>query len=253
MSRMIMFLSIAVILFSLAASASWYIQYRQQQETDTNAAKSGDEPPAKGLLADGAKKGSEPTPLRPLLRPTPSPETDRIAQMAATLQQQEEMLKGRETQLGVRQKQMDLIHDEVKKEQKKLDEVRKEIKGEMQLVMEKLDLLDKKVLEFERDRQKVEADKAELRQAQFETNGTEAKNLKQLAEIYDKMDAEAAAPIIVQMVESSKLDMAVTILAGMGKRQAATLLGEISRQDPTIAVQLFDRMRQRKLPSLDTK
>ena len=141
MSRMIKFLSIAVILFSVAAGASWYLQYSQHPDeepiktTDEKANAKAKSLPGKGAAPEAASNRSLP-------RPPMSPEVDKIAKTAAALQLQQESLKTREQQLIVREKQLDTIHNEIKKEHKKLDSVRKEIEGELAVVMEKLDLLE---------------------------------------------------------------------------------------------------------------
>jgi flagellar motility protein MotE (MotC chaperone) len=153
----------------------------------------------------------------------------------------------------VREKQLDLIHDDIKKDQKKLDAVRKEVEGELQLVQEKLDLLEKRTGEGAKDREKTEAQLSELRQATLEVTDLESKNLKQVAGIYDKMDPEAAAQNIQQMTEKGSLDTAVTIVANMRDRQAANLLGELSKLDAGIAAQVFERMRYLKTPAKKAK
>jgi flagellar motility protein MotE (MotC chaperone) len=247
MSRMLKFFSIAVVLFSLAAGASWYLQWQQPKEEEEKATK-----PAAGN-AHGKAAGNDPVVQRPLLRPTVSPEADRFTQMAATLQSQQESLKNREQQVVIREKQLNLIHEEIKREQKKLDAVRKEVEAELQLVQDKLDALERKTGEGEKDRQKAAAQMEDLQHMTLEMNGIESKNLKQVAGIYDKMDPEAGAQSIQQMVEKGKIDTAVTILANMRDRQAANLLGEISKEDSGIAVQLFDRMRFMKTPALAPK
>jgi flagellar motility protein MotE (MotC chaperone) len=239
MSRMLMFCSIGVILFSLAAGTSWYLQYRQHQD---DVPKVEDEKSAKAKDA----KTKDAAVDRPLVRAPLSPDADRLTVMASTLQTQQQALKTREQQLTTREKQLDLIHDEIKKEHKKLESVRKQVDTEMQLVQEKIDLLERKSAEGEKDNQRHVAQVEEAKRVTLELNGMESKNLKQVAGIYDKMDADAAAQSIQQMVDKGKLDTAVTILACMRDRQAANLLGVISSQDATIATQLFDRMRYMK-------
>ncbi len=168
--------------------------------------------------------------------------------MADTLQVQQESLRGREKHIADREKQLELIHEEIKQDQKKLDAVRKDIEAEMQLVQEKLELLEKRAGDSKDDRLKADAQLEDIRRTTLEINSVETKNLKQMANIYDKMDPEAAAQNLQQMTEKGKLDTAVAILANMRDRQAANVLGEISKQDPSVAVELFDRMRDMKAP-----
>jgi flagellar motility protein MotE (MotC chaperone) len=248
MTGMLKLLSIAVVLFGLAAGVSWYLQSRQVYEIDPqpNAEE-------KTTKARSAAKKSDAAPLRSLIRPPSSHEADRITQMAAALQQQQESLKAREQHLTVREKQIGLIHDEIKKEQNKLDAVRKEIQIERAVVQEKLDLLEKRAVDGDRERQKAEAQKEEIRRAMLEVNSLESKNLKHVAAIYEKMDSEAAAQSIQQMIDQGKLDMAVTIVANMRERQAASVLGELFKQDASMAGQLFERMRLMKSPTIAPK
>ncbi len=250
MSGMIKFLSIAVILFSVAAGASWYLQNQQPPPGND-----GEEKAAKGPAEHvRVKPASAETALpRPLLRPSASPEAERLTRMADSLQAQEESLKNRQKALLEREKRLDLVHEEIKKDQKKLDAVRKEIQAELQLVEEKLEILEKRVGESRDNIQRANATLEEVKSVSLELGGVESKNLKQMANIYDKMDPEAAAQNILQMADKGKLDTAVAILANMRDRNAANILGEISKQNSDVAVQLFDRMRYLKAAGSEKK
>ncbi len=245
MSRMIKFLSIAVILFSVAAGASWYLQNSQHQDeeptksTDEKANAKAKSPPGKNGAAEAAGNRSLP-------RPAMSPELDKIAKTAATLQQQQESLKAREQQLVVREKQLDTIHDEIKKEHKKLDSIRKEIEGELAVVMEKLELLEKRSGTVNKARLDADAKVDEFEQKLSKIKPAETKNTKQAATIHERMEPEAAALSIQQMVEKGELDFAVGILANMRERQAAALLSELAKQESGTSAQLMTRLRYYK-------
>ena len=242
MSQLIKLLSIAVILFSLAASASWYLQYQKSAEPE-EPQKTG----AKNVKAPtkGSSTDSPPA-TTPLVRPPIGGDGDRLAQFSSSLQQQQELLKARENHLATREKQMDLIHVEIKKEQQKLDGVRKEIQAEFLLVQEKLELLEKKSAEMDSKRLQITRASEELDGKVTEIGGIEMANAKKLANIYEKMEPDLGAQGIGEMIDKGKLDMAVIILSNMSERQAAGLLGEVSKQDPGVAVQLIDRMRYYK-------
>lgn len=247
MSRMIKFLSIAVILFSVAAGASWYLQYLQH--ADEEPAKVAEEKvSAKGKSAARAGKAvpAEPIANRSIPRPAGSPELDRLAKTAATLQQQQDFVKAREQQLVVREKQLDMIHDEIKKEHKKLDSVRKEIEGELQVVQEKLDLLEKRSGTVDKARKEADARLDEFEQKLTKLRPAELKNTKQAATIHERMEPEAAAQSIQQMVEKGELEFAVGILANMRERQAAALLSELAKQESGTSAQLMTRLRYYK-------
>ena len=86
MSRMLMFSSIGVILFSLAAGTSWYLQYRTAARRD---------PQGRGRQArqDRRCQVQGPRAGRPLVRAPLSPDADRLTVMSATLQTQQQTLK----------------------------------------------------------------------------------------------------------------------------------------------------------------
>src|SRR6202035_5404261 len=108
MSRMLRFFAIAVVLFSLAAGVSWYLQGSgPAKEHDEKAAKSGDDH-GRGKVA--AKE----SPTRPTAANPVSPEAERVTAAVANLEKQQESLKSREHLLTVREKQLDLIHEEIK-------------------------------------------------------------------------------------------------------------------------------------------
>lgn len=245
MSRMIVFLSIAVILFSVAAGGSWYLQYAQHGEEEPG--KVADEKAnAKAKASPNKSEAGDKSGNRALPRPAASPELEKIAKTAATLQQQQEALKARENQLVLREKQLDTIHDEIKKEHKKLDAVRKEIEGELQVVQEKLELLEKRSGSVDKARKEADAKIDEFEQKLTKIKPAEIKNTRQAATIHERMEPEAAALSIQQMVEKGEMDFAVGILANMRERQAAALLSELAKQESGTSAQLMTRLRYYK-------
>src|SRR5947209_6137300 len=116
MSRLIKFFAVAVGLFALAAGVSWYLQGQGQtpsKDGEDKAAKAGgDRPRGQATIHEVAVP-------RPLPRTPVTPEAERITTFAANLEKQQEWLKNREQHLAVREKQLDLIHEEIKKDQKK--------------------------------------------------------------------------------------------------------------------------------------
>lgn len=278
MSKMIKLLSVAVILFSVAASGSWYLQSQMQKKADddhgeTKSVKANSESSSHGgghaaapaptpaashgdhgaKPAVTAKPHAEPDGPRPLPRPMTTMETDRITQMAAALQLEKAGLKKREDLLQSREKSMELIHQEVVKEHKKLDSLRKEIHEEYKAVEERLAMAEKRILDSTDLRQKVEVEKEKLKDDLVLIGNVEAKSSKQLAAICEKMEPEAAAQAIAQMVDTGKLDVAAQILVHMSNRSAAALLTELSKVDPDITVRMVDRMRHVKTSTASSK
>ncbi len=150
----------------------------------------------------------------------------------------------------MREKQMDIIHLKIKDEQKKLDTVRKEIQAELVLVQEKLDQLGKQTEDGARERKTTEASKKDLERTMWEVEDREWTAVKQQVKTFEKMDPEAAAAMVIQMVDNSKLDTAVKVLSQMRDRQAAAIFAEIVKQDTKLPGQIFERMLTLKSPSV---
>jgi hypothetical protein len=249
MTRMIALLSIVIFLFALAAGASWYLQTQQGKEGETPHA--ADEKSGKaGSPAHNAKSTGDAASSRPLIRPASASETDRLTQMAESLQRQQEAIKNREQQIGTREKQMDILHDDIKREQKKLDAVRKEIQVELQLVLEKLELLEKLKTEADRVGKSASAQMQALDRSKVEVDDREWNNLKQQIKTFEKIDPEAASQVMVQMVEDGKMETVVKIMSQMRDRQAAAIFAEIAKQDAKLPGQLFERMLAVKTPTV---
>jgi len=237
------------VLFGVAAGGSWYLQ-TQQQAKDADAAKTAEEKPGKGAHPTPAgKHASGEAVNKPVIRPAPTSDTERLTQLAAALQTQKESLDTKTKEVGVREKQMDIIHNRIKDEQKKLDTVRKEIQVELALVQEKLEQLEKQTAEGVRDRKTVEASKKDLERTMWEVEDREWTAIKQQVKTFEKMDPEAAASMVIQMVDNSKLDTAVKVLSQMRDRQAAAIFAEITKQDTKLPGQIFERMLTLKTPS----
>lgn len=83
---------------------------------------------------------------------------------------------------------------------------------------------------------------AELKKKEIDIATGERKNIEKMAAIYDQMSPESAAPILKQMADSGRLELAAKILAQMKGGKTARVLAELA--DPTLAAQLIDTMRR---------
>ena len=249
MSGMIKLLLVAIIVFSVAASGSWYLQSTQQKDADHAKAdhdKSTKDPGHAPAPKKTAAVVDDVVHARPLARPAASPETDRVVAIAESNRKQQEILQNREKQLETREKQLDLVHVEITKEQKKLDALRKDIDSELKIVQEKLEVAEKRATDGDGQLRKVEAQKEDLQKSMIQMDALEVKNFAKLGGIYDKMDASAASKNLQQMIDDGKTEMAVGILSNMGTRQAAAVLGDIANSDVDIAVRLTDSIKRSK-------
>jgi len=250
MTRMIALLVVVIILFAAAAGGSWYLQ--MQNAKDSDGPQVTEEKSAKsaksGVASAGKQNARDNATNLPLIRPASTSDADRLSQLALALQQQKSSLETREKEVGVREKQMDIVHNDIKKEQKRLEVVRKEIQGELVVVQEKLELLEKRSLEGVSERKVVESKKKELDESIVNLDVQKWTNLNKQIKTFEKIDAEQAAVVVVQMVDQGNFDTAVSILSQMRDRQGAAIFAEITKQDPKLASQLFEGTLRIKTP-----
>jgi DNA repair exonuclease SbcCD ATPase subunit len=251
MSRMIVLLSVVIVLFAVAAGGSWYLQSLQSKDAEVKNVPE-DKPSKSSSSPSRAKSsgGEDSLPNRPIIRNSTPPDTDRLTQLASALQRQQEEIKEKEQRIAVREKQMDIQDEELKKLHKQLEVRRKEIATEMAALQEKLEMLEKRTAEGDKDRKATDAQRKELERTILEVESYEVKNLKDQSKTMEKMDPEAAALVVVQMVDQGKLDTAAKMLSQMRDRQAAAILGEITKEEPRLSAQLFERMRTLKIPTV---
>lgn len=219
MKNLLILGAVALLLFSLSAALSlWLNQSRQeaekaaQAEKDAKEAKAAPKPPAPP--AEGPKEAEKPG--IPKL-PPPAPNTP-----DAGPGDQEERLKRKALQLSL-------------------------VLADVQSQREATDALIRQVSTALRDAAKAPAPdptEAERRRIEEEARRIERVNLLKLAAVYDAMTPEGAAPIFKQFAESGtgKLEQAAQILVLMQQRKAAQLLEALN--DASLAAQLTDKVRQ---------
>src|SRR4051794_19467130 len=125
MTKVVKILLVAVVLFAATGTASWFLQQKLRADSDTaRHAAEGPEKGGKGVAGSGslstgsAGEGKSP---KGAIRPPFVPESEKVSQMASSLQQQLESVKAREQQLSTRQKNIELIYQDIHNEQKSLD------------------------------------------------------------------------------------------------------------------------------------
>jgi flagellar motility protein MotE (MotC chaperone) len=248
MNKTVIGLVVAMVLFSVSAGVSWYLQPPAAPTTDKHADK---DDFANGTLHHGVepqkdKPVDEARSTRPSIRPGQSPDADYLTKLAADLDQQADGLKRREQGMTKRQKNLDLVYNEILKEQRNVDGIRKQVDEEMKLLAEKADVIERKYTQTRLEGTKIDEQNKDLRQTLLEVEDAERVRVKQMATFYDTMEAEKAAPTFQEMIDSGKLDMAVKILSNMKDRSASKLLAQLPNQ--TLAVQLLDRLKGLKAP-----
>lgn len=250
MKRLILAIFLGAVLFGISGFASWYLKGAKQASEETTAAQPqarSDKGKASALPAPETTGGVPKFVPAPAIRPQGSPDPENVVQLANNLRSQIESVKTKEQQLTVRQKNLEVIYQDLKSERGSLDELRTKVDAELKALVEKLASLEEKSADVNQQRQKLGESAKEIKQSMLEIDSVEQNRIKQMAAMYDSMEAEAAAELMQQMADSGKMDMAVKILSSMRERQAARLLSQLG--DRTTTVQLLERLKTLKKPA----
>jgi len=243
----------ALLAFGLSASISYFwSQYRKTaSEEGALPVKRGEEMALEEEPRSVPKAGSS-TKLpagatgatRPAVRPSYSPEAEEAAQLAQKYRDGLKEVADQKKQLEARQKQLDLIFQDIRTERSSIEDLRRELSNQLKAVEEERASLDCKLQEIQDQQQVTVKKEKDLEKTLTSVQGTEEKNLKREAEIFGSMEPASAAKIIQQMVKENKIDTAVSLMGMMKERKAAQVLAEIS--DSSIATQLLEKLKRLK-------
>lgn len=218
--------AVAVVLFSLSAALSLWLNQTRQAAAD--AAKKDDDKTPKKLTGEDPGKDKDKTPGK--APPTVDP---KLSDPGARVDAMEDRLRRRESQ-------MDLVLRDLQGERQAMDDLYRQVTAATKAAAARAaEAEEKGTVVPAKGTAAPEADAA-----------AEKKNADQLSRLYAAMTPESAAPILKQMADGGRLDTAVRIIAGMPDRNAAQLLDRISQTDAGLASQITDRiLRLRRAPA----
>jgi flagellar motility protein MotE (MotC chaperone) len=233
---------VVVVLFGLSAGASWMLQQNklaeaEQAQDHEGGAEKGGKSAAPGHAARPSATGND---VATGLRPGYNPEADSASTLLASVKAEKEALKAREKQLVERRKALDLILLDVRTERSTLDELRKQLDEELKNATDKLEALEHRANDLDKQRKANTAKSQEISERWGTIADAEKDNYKHIAQVYENMEAEAAADSLQKMADSGKMEMASKVLALMGERKAAKLLAALP--DKTLSAQLTEQM-----------
>lgn len=208
--------AVALLLFSLSAALSLWLNQSKTETTQADKKDDGKAIPTKGgSTPEGSKDAKEPEKKIPPIAP-PTVNTPE-----AGVQDQKEKLERKALQIS-------LVLADVQAQREATDALLRQVTTELKNAP-KTPAPDPNELQLKKDRE--EALKAERA------------NLVKLAQIFDAMTPEGAAPHIKSIAESGpgKLEQAAQILVLMKDRNSARLLEEL--RDPALGAQLMDKIR----------
>lgn len=225
----------AVLLFTLSAAVSLYLQspaFKRDKE-----AAHGDE----GGEKVTARKEKKEEPATPIAQAPPANANEQVTRLLTRLQEREQALKKREEDLRKQEGRLEVIMDDIRGERAALDALRKQISDEMGGLNEKQDNVNRKARGLEEQKEAAAKLLAEMRKRQIEVEKGESSNLSRMASISDGMPPEKAAAILKQLADGGQMETAVKLLAQMKERRAAQVLAEMT--DVALAAQLLDKLR----------
>jgi flagellar motility protein MotE (MotC chaperone) len=255
MKKVVFLLVTGLLFFGVSASVSWWLQRDKRTATSPPASHDPNDDDAWTKVMNNrpstgpAIVETRPDPPRVAVRPPFNQGADEVVQLANTYRDRLASLRERETQLGARQKQMELVYQDIRGERAAIDELRKQVTEELNGAKEMQAELEKKKLDADDQRQKTAGQVKELEQRMINFDGMETSNVQKMAEMLNNMAPESAARILQQMADTGKMETAVKLMGLMKERQAAKVLSEFT--DPSMAAQLLDKLKDLKRPSAD--
>lgn len=210
---------LALLLFSISAALSLWLNQSKQTTTEKEKDKEKD----KEKAGSGGSKHGE---VKDTSDPHPPPKADHPAPSGGS-ESTATMLREREAKLERRAAQIDLVVRDIQSQ-------REATEAKLQKVLNELKNVSKETT-------KLDALAADLKKQKVEFDAAEKQNIEKMSKMYDAMTPEAAAPILKEMAERGRLDMAAKILVFMKERNAARVLEAMN--DPALAIQVLDKMR----------
>jgi chromosome segregation ATPase len=240
----------ALLLFALAAGLSWYLgnlrtSLGETPGSETHGGGTASTAPARHVSSTPQPGG--PTYLRPQVRSPYNPEAYNAAQLTETLTKQQESLRTRERALEAREKQMEVIYQDIRGERAVLDDLRKQVATETKALQDRLAAIERRASELGQQRKDTDQRLSDVEKNLTDYQGAEHDRIKQIATMYDAMPAESSAKIIQQMVDSGSVETAAKILSSMKETKAAKTLAEIA--DPNAVGSLMEKLRGLKKPA----
>ncbi|MCS7016654.1 MAG: hypothetical protein RMJ19_08805 [Gemmatales bacterium] len=253
MKRVALYVLVPALLFGLSAGVSWWWQRQQSSggKTSPLAASAPGNPATPGHADSADGEAATASPER-------APEADRVAvrlphthqveaavQLMTTLEKRREELRRQEEMLAQRQKNLELIYNDIRAERAALDALRKQIHEEMRLLETQVQQLEQKQQELHRHREEVAERIKDYESSLRVFEDTERKNLEALAERISNMSPENAARLFEHMANSGNMDTAVKLFSLVKETRAAKILEQMP---PDLATQLIERIKLLKRP-----
>lgn len=177
---------------------------------------------------------------------------EEILRYGMALKRREELMKQREHAASEQESQIKLVYADIQGEQKEIEGLRLQIK-------EQLAAADRKLVEMEQNRVRLEterqqhADSVKKSASGDEASPLQQENIKRMSAWFQSMEPAKAAEFLKDLCNDGKLDMAVQLLANFEEREAAKVLSAFPEEDRALVTQITDAFRNYKRPAPEKK
>jgi flagellar motility protein MotE (MotC chaperone) len=247
---------VTFLLFGASAGVSWYLKEHNPlnvsaQPAQDAASQSSDHRFVLPIQGDDSNQpgGSG---QRSVARPSYSAGAEEAVQLATSLRERLASVREKENQLALRQKNLELVYEDISGERSAIDDLRKQVGEELVALEEKMVGVEKRYSETVQQRDETSSRLAQMKKDVTQLEGVEQVNFTKMANTCDSMEPESAARILEQLANSAKMDTAVKLLAQMKERQAAKVLAALPA-DSGLAAQLLDKLRSYRKPAASAK
>lgn len=149
--------------------------------------------------------------------------------------------KDRDDQSELRRLQMQVVLHDLRLQREEYEKRTKSLAAELKAIQAEADANDARATELSQIEQKARQKEDELKKRVLDVDKNELARIEQIALMMDKMDAAKAAEIVQHYADGGNLDTVAKILSKMKAAKAAEVLSALT--DPSLAPQLFDRMK----------
>ncbi|QJW94406.1 MotE family protein [Frigoriglobus tundricola] len=209
---------LAMLLFSVSAAMSLWLNQSKQQAEEKDKDKSKDDKPVAKAPKDAGPK-EEPKPSGA----SKSPEGPSGASLETTARN----LRDTEERNAQRAARLDVVVRDLQTQREATEAALRQVMNELKSV--------------NTETTKLDALANDLKQKMVTFEAGEKKNIDKIASMYDAMAPEAAGPILKQMADTGRIDMAAKILVQMNQRKAAAVLEAMN--DPPLALSILSKIQ----------
>lgn len=233
--------------FGLAAGGSWYLSKpdeateEQTDEKTEGAEEAEDGKSVEKPEADPDAPAQDPQPSA--MQPRGSTAED-LVRIGVIMSKREQELAKREAELNKIAERQKLIMLDIDAEQRVTDGILSQMRGTLDSSQQVLRQIAEKKVELEA-MQPAEGEADETADGAATTQlapEAQAKNIKNLAEMYKNFEPGRAATILTSMANEGATDQVVKLVNQLDKKKAAQVLDSMAESNPELVVQITKKL-----------